>query len=82
VKLAVRITNHAPVETSYRVQWHLPEGWKQIGSTGALAIAPRADGALTGTFRVPSAGLHVITASVLFGDRRLHEWVEALVRVK
>ena len=82
VTLELRITNHAPVRTLYRAQWHLPAGWPPVAAAKSIAIQPRADGALAATFRPPAPGLYVVTASIAFNDHHLHEWVEALVRVK
>ena len=82
VTLEVRITNHAPVRTSYRVEWHLPMGWPSVGTAKTVAIQARAEGAVAATFRPPGPGLYVVTASIAFAGHHLHEWVEALVRVK
>ena len=82
IALEVRVTNHAPERMLYRVDWHLPDGWQATQRSAEAAIAPRADGAIAGTFHPPAPGLHVVTASLRFGKHHLHEWVEALVRVK
>ncbi len=78
--LSLRLTNHAPVRTTYQVHWHLPEGWKPAASA-SVTIAAQADGAVSTTISAPSVGLHLITASIRFPGHQLHEWVEALVRV-
>jgi hypothetical protein len=79
VKLELRLTNHAPARTSYRVEWHLPDART---STGAVTIPSQTDGALSTTFRAPDPGLYVVTASIGFAGHHLREFVEALVRVK
>ncbi len=81
--LAVRMTNHAPTRTGYRVEWHLPEGWMRSAVSGdAVSIAARADGEVAGSFLAPKAGFYLVTASIQLNERRLPEWVEAMVRVK
>ena len=82
VTLEVRITNHAPARTSYRVEWHLPASWPSAGAAKAITIQARADGEVAATFRPSAPGLYVVTASIVFGDHHLRQWVEALVRVK
>lgn len=83
VKLELRITNHAAVRTTYRARWHLPDAWQTVGAANAVAIPPQADGALAATLQSTgqAPGLYVVTASISFDHHRLHQWVEALVRV-
>ncbi len=81
IDLEFRITNHAPVRTSYRVDWHWPAGTARPQS-GTVAIAPFAEGVVRGRFTAPRPGFYVVTASVAFGGHRLPEWAEAMVEVR
>ncbi len=81
IELEFRITNHAPVRTSYRVDWHWPAGASPPQS-GTVAIAPFAEGVVRGRFTAPRPGFYVVTASVTFGGHRLPEWAEAMVEVR
>ena len=82
VRVALRITNHAPTATTYRVNWNVPEGWRLLTAPKPARIAPRADGAIEAEFQVSAPGLHVLTADVSFGPWHLPTWTEALVRVQ
>jgi glyoxylase-like metal-dependent hydrolase (beta-lactamase superfamily II) len=82
VTLTVRIKNHARAQTTYRVRWNLPGGWTMVETGRPATIGGGKDGQVQGTFRAPGPGLHVITADVVFGGWDLHEWTEALVRIR
>ena len=82
VRVALRITNHAPTATTYRVRWNVPDGWQPVSATKSRRIAPHADGAIEAEFKVSTPGLHVLTADVSFGSWHLTQWAEALVRVE
>jgi glyoxylase-like metal-dependent hydrolase (beta-lactamase superfamily II) len=82
IRLALRITNHAPRAMTYRATWNVPQGWKMISGRQEATVAARRDGAIEAEFRVSGPGLHVITADVEFGSWRPPGWAEALVRVE
>jgi glyoxylase-like metal-dependent hydrolase (beta-lactamase superfamily II) len=82
VTLTVRIKNHAQAQTTYRVRWNLPGGWTMVETGRPATIRAGKDGQVEGTFRAPGPGLYVITADVVFGGWDLHEWTEALVRIR
>ena len=82
VRVALRITNHAPRQMTYKTTWNVPAGWEVISDHTTATISPREDGAIEAQFRVSGPGLHVITADVSFGTWQLPAWTEALVRVQ
>lgn len=81
VTLTLRITNHAPSRTTYRIKWNVPPGWQTVDHQESVALAPRQEGEIRAAFRPSQPGLHVVTADVSFGSQNLQEWTEALVRV-
>ena len=82
VTLTMRITNHAPDKTTYRVKWNLPNGWKALKAATSITIDSHKEGQIAGTFQAAGPGLYVITADVDFGARKLREWTEALARIE
>jgi glyoxylase-like metal-dependent hydrolase (beta-lactamase superfamily II) len=82
VALSVRITNHAPSEMTYRVNWNVPAGWQFVGGENSVTIPAREDGELKARFRATGQGLQVVTAALSFGTWQLPAWTEALVRIR
>ena len=81
LKLSLRITNHAPRQMVYRVNWNAPAGWKVKNAQKSITIPARSEGEFTPS-SVLVSGLHVITADVSFENWQLPRWTEALVRVR
>jgi hypothetical protein len=81
VALSVRITNHAPNEMTYKVDWNVPKHWQHLGGENRVTIPARAEGEVGAHFRANGPGLHVVTAGLSFGSWQLPAWTEALVRV-
>jgi uncharacterized protein (DUF58 family) len=81
VALSVRITNHSPNATTYKVNWKLPAGWVRVSGENSATIPATRDGEIKARFRVTGLGLHVVTVDVGFGSWQLSSWTEALVRV-
>ena len=79
--LELRILNHSPRRTQYKVKWNVPAGWTILNAAGSVAIEPRKEGRIQARVRAGSPGLYVITADVAFDGRELREWTEAIVRV-
>ncbi|MGH9630475.1 MAG: MBL fold metallo-hydrolase, partial [Bryobacteraceae bacterium] len=82
VTLELRIFNHSPERETYSVNWHLPTGWKIVEAQREVAIPAQREGVARVRFRTGSNGLHIVTADVAFGGRRLPEWTEAMIRVR
>jgi hypothetical protein len=82
VRVALRITNHAPRTTPYQVRWNVPSGWERLSDGKKTTISAHQDGQIEAEFKVSGPGLHVITADVSFGNWRLPAWTESLVRVE
>jgi glyoxylase-like metal-dependent hydrolase (beta-lactamase superfamily II) len=82
IRVALRITNHAPRAVTYKTTWNVPEGWDMVAGSKETTVPAREDGAIESQFRVSRVGLHVITADVAFGAWQLPAWTEALVRVQ
>ncbi len=82
VNLSVRITNHASKDMRYGVKWNVPAGWKMDKSIPSATIGAGQEGELPAAFRAPGPGLYIVTADVSFGNWRLPEWTEAMVRVE
>ena len=82
MELELRIMNHAPKTTAYRVNWNVPEGWTLIEAQKSVNIEAQREGVAKARLRAGEAGLHVITADVGFDGRALRQWTEALVRVR
>jgi glyoxylase-like metal-dependent hydrolase (beta-lactamase superfamily II) len=80
--LTLRISNHAPSRTKYRVKWNVPQGWRILDHQDSVTIPARADGEVKARFRPSGPGLQIVTADVNFGTHSLREWTEALVRVR
>ncbi|MHB8864769.1 MAG: MBL fold metallo-hydrolase [Pirellulaceae bacterium] len=85
VTLSVRILNHSPVEQTFEVKPHLPQGWTLCSLVpAAIRIPARQEGAVEMTVAVPDAapeGTHILTADLRWGDCELREWTEAMVTV-
>jgi glyoxylase-like metal-dependent hydrolase (beta-lactamase superfamily II) len=81
VALSIRITNHAPNEMTYKVDWNVPKDWQHLGGENRVTIPARAEGEVEAHFRATGPGLHVVTAGLSFGSWQLPAWTEALVRV-
>jgi glyoxylase-like metal-dependent hydrolase (beta-lactamase superfamily II) len=82
IALSVRITNHSPNPTIYRVNWNVPAGWLRVSGENSATIPATKDGELKSRFRVAGPGLQIITVDVSFGSWQLPAWTEALVRVR
>jgi glyoxylase-like metal-dependent hydrolase (beta-lactamase superfamily II) len=82
VTLQLRILNHSPRTETYSVKWNIPAGWKVVAADHEAAVPARAEHAFRAVFAAKESGLHIVTADVAFGGRVLHEWTEALVRVR
>jgi glyoxylase-like metal-dependent hydrolase (beta-lactamase superfamily II) len=83
VRLEARIFNHAPREQEYRVRWNLPDGWKAHETTTSIKVPATTEGTVTIELQtLQSPGLQVITADIAFAEFDLHEWTEAMVRLK
>jgi len=82
VKLKLRILNHSPRTETYSVKWNVPAGWEVVEAERKASIPARAERTLRVVIATKGSGLHVVTADVGFGGRELHEWTEALVRVR
>jgi glyoxylase-like metal-dependent hydrolase (beta-lactamase superfamily II) len=80
--LSVRITNHAPKEMTFRVNWNVPASWQRVDSENGSTIAATQDGEAKARFRATGPGLQVVTADISFGSWQLPAWTEALVRVR
>jgi hypothetical protein len=64
------------------VKWNVPAPWKVVEAEREAAVPARTERTLRAVFAARGSGLHVVTADVAFGGRELHEWTEALVRVR
>jgi glyoxylase-like metal-dependent hydrolase (beta-lactamase superfamily II) len=82
VTLRLRILNHSPRTETYSLKWNVPPGWKVVEAEREAAVPARAERSLRAVFEAKGTGLHVVTADVAFDGRELHEWTEALVRVR
>ncbi len=82
VALSVRITNHAPNTTTYKVKWNVPSGWLRVAGENSATIPATEDGELKARFRVTGPGLQVVTVDLSFGSWQLRAWTEGLVRVR
>jgi hypothetical protein len=82
VELSVRITNHAPNEMTYRVNWNVPVGWQLKEGENSVSIPAREDGEVKARFRATGPGLQVVTADLSFGSWQLPAWTEALIRIQ
>jgi hypothetical protein len=82
VEFELRILNHAPDRTRYRVNWNLPTGWSLIDAQDSVTIAARREGSVRARLRAGSPGLHILTSDISFAGRELKTWTEAVVRVR
>jgi glyoxylase-like metal-dependent hydrolase (beta-lactamase superfamily II) len=84
-RLSLRIWNHSSAEQTFLVRPRLPQGWASgLLQPLSLRVPARAEGAVDVAFVAPanaSAGLHLVTADVSWGDWELREWTEAMVTV-
>ena len=46
LEFQLRILNHAPRQTKYRVKWNVPEGWTVTQSHDSVTIGPRQEGSV------------------------------------
>ncbi len=82
VELKVVLLNHSPVTREFIVTPHVPAGWRLIGGSYRVSVAPRKTGEVAIPLTAGATGLGVITADVRFDKWDLREWMEALVDVK
>jgi len=81
--LEVRITNHSPVERTFRVTPRVSSGLTINGTAERLTLKPRASGAVKISITTPKEpGNYVNTADIDSKDMHFRRWVEALVTVK
>lgn len=84
--LDLRLFNHADHETVWKTALHLPEGWEVISADPeSLRLPERMEGSVRFVIRVPAngaEGTEVVTADVGREGWELHEWAEALIRVR
>ena len=84
-RLTLRILNHSPAAQTFTVRPQVPRGWT-LDSPGSftLRIPAREEGAVEVRCNVPTgatAGVHLVTADLSWGDWELREWTEAMVTV-
>jgi glyoxylase-like metal-dependent hydrolase (beta-lactamase superfamily II) len=82
VELEVIVRNHAAQAQEFRVTPHAPAGWTVVRGPLRVTVPARQERTVKIPITAASAGLHVVTADVAFGEWDLREWAEALVEVK
>ena len=84
-RLSLRIMNHSPKDKTFTVRPRLPQGWTPGWVTPLNQRIPASEeGAIEILFTPPAnvpAGIHLVTADVLWDDWELREWTEAMVMV-
>ena len=82
-ELEVRITNHSPVERTFRVTPRFTKGVRLNGKVEPLTLKSRENGAVKISITMPEkSGNYVITADIDSNGMHFRRWVEALVTVK
>ncbi len=83
VPLEMRITNHSPVERTFKVTPRIPTGWQLSRASATLRLPARESGSIklpvTSTDEV---GIFLVTADVESDGMEFREWAEALITVE
>ncbi len=83
VRLAIRITNHSPIERTFVVTPRTNGGLKLGAHKTQITLAPRQSGELPIDLRSDGKpGNYIVTADVRSDGMEFRDWVEALVTVK
>ena len=82
-EVEVRVSNHSPVERTFKIT---PRGWngiKILSKPQLLTLASRANGAVKVRVQVPDKkGTYIVTADVDSKDMHFRDWLEALIHVE
>jgi glyoxylase-like metal-dependent hydrolase (beta-lactamase superfamily II) len=81
-EVELRLMNHSPRAQRFEIKWNAPAGMAFISGDQSVQIAGRTEGRAKARFRAEESGLHILTIDVSFGDYRLPQWTEAMVRVR
>jgi hypothetical protein len=82
LNLEMRITNHSPVERSFKVTPHVPDGWQLTERIFTLNLAPRQSGVVSMPVTVSStSGQFVLTADIASDGMEFIDWAEAVITV-
>jgi len=81
--LEVRISNHSPVERTFKVTPRLPAGMRLTKNDAEVTLGARQAGRVRMTVQTPQqAGVYLITADVDSKEMAFRDWVEAMIVVK
>lgn len=83
LKLEVRLTNHSPVERTFYVTPHAPDGLELNGGEVSIKLAPGKSGTVSIPARATGkAGHRLITADVRSEGMDFRDWLEALITIE
>ncbi|MDA1231929.1 MAG: MBL fold metallo-hydrolase, partial [Planctomycetota bacterium] len=83
VKLEMRIVNHSPVERTFKIAPHVPDGWTLAVRDASLKLAAGHSGAVEIPVTTSAAtGQFLITADVDSEGMEFREWAEAVITVQ
>ena len=84
VEYSVNVFNHSDVAKAFTLEPGLPEGFTVEPEIATQIIKPHAEGIQTFKVRIPAESAHAIsllTFSIKFDNRKLHDWSEALIEI-
>ena len=82
-EVEVRLTNHSPIQRTFKVSPHDHRGTKVLSSPASTTLDPRAEGAVKVKIQAPiKPGVYIITADIDSKDMHFHDWVETIIEVK
>ncbi|MEO8497514.1 MAG: MBL fold metallo-hydrolase [Planctomycetota bacterium] len=81
--LEVRITNHSPVQRTFHIAPHVPDGFALAECQFDITLKPGESGAARMKVEVTAApGNYIITSDVSSAGMEFKDWVESLVTVE
>jgi glyoxylase-like metal-dependent hydrolase (beta-lactamase superfamily II) len=82
-EVEVRLTNHSPIQRTFKVSPHDHRGTKVLSSPASTTLDPRAEGVVKVKIQAPKMpGVYIVTADIDSKDMHFRDWVETIIEVK
>ena len=82
-EVEVRLTNHSPIQRTFKVSPHDHRGTKVLSSPASTTLDSRAEGAVKVKIQAPKKpGVYIVTADIDSKDMHFRDWVETIIEVK
>jgi glyoxylase-like metal-dependent hydrolase (beta-lactamase superfamily II) len=82
-KVEVRLTNHSPIQRTFKITPHDHRGTKVLSGPVSTTLNSRAEGAVKVRIQAPKQpGVYIITADIDSKGMHFRDWVETIIEVK